>query len=183
VIITGLEIPGLVLIQPRRFADQRGYFVETWNKRTLAAAGIEVDFVQDNASFSSETGTIRGLHFQRGSAAQAKLVRVVRGSIFDVAVDLRRSSPNFGQWAGATLTADAGEQLYVPIGFAHGFCTLEPSTEVAYKVSAFYSPEHDDGIIWDDPDIGISWPLNGAAPVLSDKDSRLPRLAETEGLF
>jgi dTDP-4-dehydrorhamnose 3,5-epimerase len=181
-IITGLRIPGVVLIQPRRFADRRGYFVETWNKRTMSAAGIDIDFVQDNASFSSQTGTIRGLHFQNPPAAQAKLVRVIRGSVFDVAVDLRRSLPSFGQWVGATLTAQGGEQLYVPIGFAHGFCTLEPDTEVAYKVSDYYSPEHDGGIIWDDPDIGIDWPLAGA-PVLSDKDSGLPRLTDNAGAF
>ena len=176
--IDSLEIAAVKLIRPRRFGDHRGYFVETWNRRRLAEAGIAVDFVQDNASYSKDTGTIRGLHFQRPPAAQAKLVRVVRGAVFDVAVDLRAGSKSFGRAVGATLTAAGGEQLFVPIGFAHGFCTLEPDTEVAYKVSDFYAPEHDAGIAWDDPDIQVPWPLRDAAPVLSDKDLRLPRLAD-----
>ena len=178
-----LGIDAVKLLQPRRFADHRGYFVETWNRRSFSEAGIGVDFVQDNGSLSTARGTVRGLHFQLPPKPQAKLVRVVRGAIFDVAVDLRRDSPSFGQFVSAVLTAENGEQLFVPAGFAHGFCTLEPDTEVAYKVSEFYAPDLDAGIVWDDPDIGIEWPLEGIAPVLSQKDLNLPRLADSGSLF
>jgi dTDP-4-dehydrorhamnose 3,5-epimerase len=181
--LTDLAIDGVKLFVPQRRADARGYFVETWNRQTLAAAGVDIEFVQDNASFSVRAGTIRGLHFQTPPPVQAKLVRVVRGSIFDVAVDLRRSSPSFGKHVSAVLTAEGGEQLFIPVGFAHGFCTLEPGTEVAYKTSGFYSPSHDKGIAWDDPDLGIDWPLKGAAPVLSDKDRAFPRLADFKSPF
>jgi dTDP-4-dehydrorhamnose 3,5-epimerase len=176
--VVSLDIEAVKLVRPRRHADPRGYFVETWQRQRFAEIGIDLDFVQDNASFSRLPGTIRGLHFQRSPAAQAKLVRVVRGAVLDVAVDLRRGSPSFGRFVCATLTAEGGEQLFVPVGFAHGFCTLEPETEVAYKVSALYSPQDDGGIIWNDPDVGIDWPLEGREPVLSDKDARLPRLSE-----
>jgi dTDP-4-dehydrorhamnose 3,5-epimerase len=178
--VVNLEIDAVKLVRPRRFGDPRGYFVETWHRNRFAEHGIDVDFVQDNASFSRHPGTIRGLHFQRAPAVQAKLVRVVRGAVWDVAVDLRRNSPSFGRYVSATLTAEGGEQLFVPVGFAHGFCTLEPDTEAAYKVSGFYSPEHDNGIIWNDPAIAIEWPLGGNEPVLSEKDGRLPRLSEIE---
>lgn len=181
--VSDFPIAGVKLVKPRRFGDSRGYFSETWNKAAFAAIGIDVDFVQDNCSLSAEQATLRGLHFQTNPRAQAKLVRVVRGAVFDVAVDLRRSSPTYGQYASTILTADGGEQLFVPVGIAHGFCTLEPNTEVAYKVSDFYAPDHDAGIIWNDPDIGIDWPLSGMEPVLSDKDLKLPRLAETPSLF
>jgi dTDP-4-dehydrorhamnose 3,5-epimerase len=178
--VIGLEIDAVKLVRPRRFADSRGYFVETWHRERFAASGVHADFVQDNASFSRLPGTIRGLHFQRPPAAQAKLVRVARGAVLDVAVDLRRASSSFGRYVSATLTSDGGEQLFVPIGFAHGFCTLEPDTEVVYKVSTFYAPEQDGGILWNDPAIGIDWPLGGNAPVLSEKDAKLPRLADIE---
>ena len=181
--VTSLVIDAVKLIVPRKFSDPRGHFVETWNRRAFAEAGIDVDFVQDNASLSRLPATIRGLHFQTPPMAQAKLVRVLRGSIFDVAVDIRRASPAFGRSVSAVLTSEGGEQLFVPVGFAHGFCTLEPDTEVAYKVSGFYSGAHDAGIVWDDPAIGIEWPLQGKAPVLSDKDRQLPRLAELQSLF
>jgi dTDP-4-dehydrorhamnose 3,5-epimerase len=181
--VTPLTIDAVKLIVPRKFSDPRGHFAETWNRRAFAEAGIEVDFVQDNASLSRHPGTIRGLHFQTPPMAQAKLIRVVRGSVFDVAVDIRRASPTFGHSVSAMLTSEGGEQLFMPIGFAHGFCTLEPDTEVAYKASDFYSAAHDTGIAWDDPDIGIGWPLKGRDPVLSDKDKRLPRLAESQSLF
>ena len=171
-----LTIPDVVLVRPRRHADSRGYFAETWNARVFAAKGIDVEFVQDNCSLSRQPGTIRGLHFQKQPAPQAKLVRVTHGSVFDVAVDIRRGSPSFGRHVSAVLTASAGEQLYIPAGFAHGFCTLEPDTEVTYKVSDFYSPEADSGVLWNDPDLGIDWPLDGRAPILSDKDKGLPRL-------
>lgn len=177
-----LALPGLVLITAKRFEDQRGYFSETWNRRALAAHGIEIDFVQDNQSMSVTSGTLRGLHFQTPPAAQGKMVRVLRGRIFDVAVDLRRGSPTFGKWCGVELTAETGEQLLVPPGFAHGFVTLEPRTEIFYKVDAFYAPDCDKGIAWNDPDIGIEWPW-AAEPVLSDKDTKLPRLAEIESPF
>jgi dTDP-4-dehydrorhamnose 3,5-epimerase len=149
----------------------------------LAGAGIEADFVQDNSSFSRLVGTIRGLHCQRPPAAQAKLVRVVRGRVFDVAVDLRAGAPTFGGYVSAELSAEGGEQLFIPVGFAHGFCTLEPDTEVAYKLTGFYAPEHETGVIWNDSDLGIEWPLKGRTPILSEKDMTLPRLAESRSGF
>ncbi len=178
-----LAIDGVKLIKPRRIPDSRGYFVEIWNRRAFGEAGIDVDFMQDNVSFSKKRGTVRGLHFQKPPMTQSKLVRVLRGSVLDVAVDIRRASPTFGRHVGATLTAAGGDQLYIPSGFAHGFCTLEADTEVAYKISGLYSPEHDTGIAWDDPDLGIDWPLEGLAPTLSDRDRKLPRLAEAGSPF
>jgi dTDP-4-dehydrorhamnose 3,5-epimerase len=175
--VVSLHIDAVKLIRPRRHEDLRGFFVETWNRKTLAANGIETDFVQDNSSLSRQAGTIRGLHYQIPPFAQCKLVRVARGAAFDVAVDLRAASPTFGRYAAATLTAERGEQLFIPVGFAHGFCTLEPDTELAYKVSEFHAPEHDAGICWDDPAIGIEWPLSGREPILSDRDRMLPRLS------
>ncbi|MFL5077532.1 MAG: dTDP-4-dehydrorhamnose 3,5-epimerase [Microvirga sp.] len=171
-----LEISDLVVVVPRRFGDERGYFMETFNRRDLAALGITAEFLQDNQSLSVPASTVRGLHFQLPPAPQAKLVRVLRGSIFDVAVDLRKGSPSYLRWCGVTLSAGGGEQLYVPRGFAHGFCTLEPETEVAYKVDGYYAPECDSGLLWNDPDLGIAWPIESAAATLSDKDRMLPRL-------
>lgn len=173
---SNLRISDAVLLLPRRMGDERGYFVETYNARAFAEFGITAVFVQDNQSLSATPGTIRGLHFQVPPHAQAKLVRVLRGSILDIAVDLRRGSPTFGQWCGATLTADRGEQLYIPKGFAHGFCTLEPHTEVAYKVDDYYAPECETGLLWNDPNLGIEWPVASHAAVLSPKDRMLPRL-------
>jgi dTDP-4-dehydrorhamnose 3,5-epimerase len=170
-----LDLPEILVVVPKRFGDNRGYFVESYNKQTLSGAGINADFVQDNHSFSVDSGTIRGLHFQVAPKVQAKLVRVLRGSIFDVVVDVRKSSPDFGKWTSAILTAERGEQIFIPAGFAHGFCTLEPNTEVLYKVSDFYSPEHEYGIRWDDPAIGIRWPVT-SPPVLSVKDAKNPLL-------
>lgn len=161
---------------PRRFEDSRGWFSETFNRSRLEAAGITVDFCQDNQSFSRPQGTLRGLHFQAPPFAQTKLVRCLRGSIFDVAVDIRRASPTFGRWVGIELTADNGKQLLIPAGYAHAFLTLEPDCEIAYKVDAYYSAECDGGVAWDDPAIGIDWPLGGITPVLSDKDKALPQL-------
>lgn len=181
--VVSLDIHEVKLIRPRRFEDFRGFFVETWNRESFAQSGIPADFVQDNASLSRQAGTIRGLHYQRAPAAQAKLFRVVRGAAFDVAVDLRRTSPTFGRHVAATLSAQGGEQMFVPAGFAHGFCTLEPDTEVAYKVSQLHSPEHEAGIAWDDPDIGIDWPLSGKAPILSDRDKSLPLLSAIDPPF
>ncbi|CAA0113875.1 dTDP-4-dehydrorhamnose 3,5-epimerase [Starkeya nomas] len=178
VAFTRLSIPDVVLIQPVRHGDDRGYFCETYKKSAFDDFGIDLTFVQDNESLSREVGVVRGLHFQAPPMAQAKLVRAVRGAIFDVAVDIRKGSPSYGKWVGATLTAEKGEQLLVPHGFAHGFCTLEPDTIVAYKVDAPYSRPHDAGILWDDPDIGIDWPVGADRVVLSDKDRQAPRLRD-----
>ncbi|WP_395671962.1 dTDP-4-dehydrorhamnose 3,5-epimerase [Phenylobacterium sp.] len=175
--ITPLALPDLLLITPKRHGDARGWFSETWSRRAMLEAGLEVDFVQDNQAFSAKKGTVRGLHFQTAPHAQAKLVRVLRGAIFDVAVDVRPGSGTYGQWAGATLTAEVGEQLFVPRGFAHGYCTLTDDTELAYKVDGLYSPANEGGVIWNDPEVGIAWPLDGE-PVLSAKDEILPRLRE-----
>jgi dTDP-4-dehydrorhamnose 3,5-epimerase len=177
------EIPDIVLILPRRFGDDRGWFVETYSTRAFATALGDVTFVQDNQAFSAQKGTLRGLHFQRPPEPQAKLVRVLRGSIFDVAVDLRLGSPTYGRWAAETLTADGGEQLFVPHGFAHGYCTLEPNTEVAYKVDGFYAPACDAGLAWDDPTIGITWPIAPEDAILSDKDKTQPAFADFASPF
>ena len=176
--ITQLAIPEVRLVVPDRFGDDRGYFSETYSRKVFAAAGIGEEFVQDNHSLSAEPGTVRGLHYQTAPFAQAKLIRVVRGAIFDVAVDLRPGSPTFGSHVAVTLSAANGQQLFVPAGFGHGFCTLEPGTEVVYKVTGYYSREHDRGIRWDDPALGIAWPIEPGAAVLSAKDAVLPRLAE-----
>jgi dTDP-4-dehydrorhamnose 3,5-epimerase len=171
-----LEIQDVLVVRPQLFGDERGYFVETYSLHKFAEIGINSGFVQDNQSLSRLAGTIRGLHFQAPPAAQAKLMRVLRGSILDVVVDLRRGSPSYGRWCGTKLTAAGGEQLFIPRGFAHGFCTLEADTEVAYKVDDYYAPECDLGILWNDPEIGIDWPVDAAAATLSDKDRMLPPL-------
>ena len=170
-------------LKPRRFGDDRGWFTETYSVGALAKVGVDDVFVQDNQSFSAFTGTIRGIHFQRGPHAQAKLVRCIRGSILDYAVDLRRGSPTYGHHVSATLTGEGGEQLYVPVGFGHAFVTLEPDTEVAYKVTDVYAPDCDGGILWSCPTIGIDWPLPASGPVLSDKDKVLPTLADFDSPF
>lgn len=172
------------LVRPRRHGDARGWFTETYNRDTFAALGIHCVFVQDNHSLSAPAFTLRGLHFQAPPRAQDKLVRCVRGRIFDVAVDVRRGSPTYGQWVGAELSAENGHQLFVPVGFAHGFLTLEPDCEVTYKCSNTYAPEADGGIAWNDPDIAVDWPLPpGRAPELSGKDARQPNLAEFNSPF
>ena len=168
------DLQGVVLCRPRKFADSRGYFMETYDQLTYAKAGISCVFVQDNQSRSARRGTIRGLHFQTPPEPQSKLVRVLHGSIFDVAVDLRRGSATYGRFCAATLTADGGEQLFVPVGFAHGFCTLEPDTEVAYKVDRFYAPACDAGLRWDDLALCIPWPVDPADVTVSCKDAELP---------
>jgi dTDP-4-dehydrorhamnose 3,5-epimerase len=165
-----------IVIIPRRLGDDRGWFSEIYNARRLAEHGIGSSFCQDNQSLTRAPGTLRGLHFQRPPHAQAKLVRCLAGRIFDVAVDIRRASPTFGHWVGVELSADNGKQLFVPVGYAHGFLTLEPDCAVAYKVDDFYSTECDAGIAWNDPDIAVDWPLDGA-PQLSAKDAALPSLA------
>lgn len=176
--VSSLDIPDIRLLTPKRYGDDRGFFVETWNRKTFQGHGIDVDFLQDNVSLSLKTGTIRGLHFQKPPAGQAKLVRVLKGSVLDVAVDLRAGSPSFGRYVSAVLTAERGEELFVPVGFAHGFCTLEDDTEVAYKVSGLYAPDREGGVVWDDPALAIAWPLGQHRPILSDKDRQLPRLAD-----
>ena len=181
--VRAFEIAGLLELRPRLFGDDRGFFSETWNRARFAEAGITTDFVQDNHSLSVETGTLRGLHFQTPPSAQAKLVRVSRGSAFDVAVDLRSHSPTYRQWAGVTLSASAWNQLLIPEGFAHGFLTLEPDTEVQYKASAAYDPATDRAIRFDDPAIGIDWPMVTGNPILSDRDRAAPLLADTDTGF
>lgn len=177
-----LALPELLELVPNRFQDERGFFSEVWNQARFAEAGIAAAFIQDNVSVSRTKGVIRGLHFQAPPAAQAKLVRVSRGAVFDVGVDIRRSSPTFGRWAGVVLSAEKWNQLYVPEGFAHGFVTLEDNTEVSYKVSGAYSPEHERSIRWDDPAIGIDWPIS-VAPTLSPKDETALLLADIETGF
>ena len=172
------RIPAVKLIRPKRHGDARGWFSEVYRADVLARAGLDIPFVQDNQSFSAPKGTIRGLHFQLAPQAQTKLVRVLSGAILDVAVDLRRDSSTFAQHVAVTLDAEAGEQLLIPHGFAHGFCTLTSDTMVAYKVDAYYSPAHDRAVAWNDPDIAVAWPLAEAEAILSDKDQRAPRLAE-----
>jgi dTDP-4-dehydrorhamnose 3,5-epimerase len=177
------SIPEVLLITPPRFADSRGYFSETWSASKLAKAGFTESFVQDNQSYSRTRGTIRGLHCQIAPFVQGKLVRVVRGAIWDVAVDIRRGSPTYGKFAAAELSAENGAQLWVPGGFLHGFCTLAAETEVIYKVTGDYDKASERGVIWNDPDLALPWPVRADEAVLSDKDAVLPRLAETEAWF
>lgn len=176
-------IPAVKLIRPARHVDHRGFFAETFSRRTLAEAGIEHDWVQDNHSLSRAKGTVRGLHFQVPPFAQAKLVRVVRGAVLDVAVDLRHGSPSYGRHVAAVLDAESGDALYIPEGFAHGFCTLEPDTEVAYKVSEYYAPTHDRGVRWNDRQLAIDWPACADAALLSARDRALPLLGTLPSWF
>ncbi len=178
-----LDIPDVMLIKPRRFGDARGYFVETFSARAFRDKVAPLDFVQDNEALSAQVGTLRGLHFQKARTAQGKLVRAIKGAILDVAVDIRVGSPSFGRHVSARLDAAEGAQLWVPPGFAHGYCTLEPDTIVAYKVTDFYSPADDGGILWNDPALGIHWPLGPEGAFLSDKDTRLPLLADLPPAF
>jgi dTDP-4-dehydrorhamnose 3,5-epimerase len=181
--VHGLAIPDVKLIRTPRFSDARGYFCETFQRADFAAQGLGNDFLQDNQSSSDRPGTVRGLHFQRPPFAQTKLVRVLHGSIFDVAVDLRWSSPSFGKHIGIKLSSKGNEQLFVPAGFAHGFCTIEPDTVVFYKVDQPYSAAHDGGINWADSQLGIEWPVASAEAILSDKDRALPILADLAPIF
>ena len=166
------------IINPVRHKDRRGFFSESYGKDALLAAGIDIEFVQDNHVLSEQRGTVRGLHFQVAPFAQAKLVRVIRGSIFDVVVDIRNGSPTYGEHVTAIISAERWNQILVPVGFAHGLITLEPNTEVLYKVSQPYSPEHDKGILWDDPQLGIDWPISGSETILSEKDKAQPQLSK-----
>ncbi len=175
-----LDLAGLILIEPRTFADSRGFFRETFKASEFAAAGLPTAFAQDNFSHSTR-GVLRGLHFQKPPRAQGKLVCVPRGEIYDVAVDVRRGSPTWGRWAGATLSAANGCLLYVPPGFAHGFCVVSQEADVLYKVTAEWAPGLESGIVWNDPDLGIAWPA--AEPVLSARDAALPRLRDADPGF
>ena len=177
------DIPDAKIITPSKFGDGRGFFSETYSQRRWAEAGVNLTFVQDNHSYSAEQGTLRGLHWQMPPMAQDKLVRVVRGAILDVAVDIRKGSPTFGRHVSAVISADKWNQILVPIGFAHGFVTLEPDTEVLYKTTDFYSAECERGIIWNDPDLGIDWGTGEGQAILSEKDRVLPRLSEVTEFF
>jgi dTDP-4-dehydrorhamnose 3,5-epimerase len=174
---TPLAIPDVLLIRPRRFADARGWFSETFSVFEMEALGLP-RFVQDNESHSVKAGTVRGLHFQQGEYAQAKLVRCMRGALVDVALDIRRDSPTFGRHVATQLSPENGDQILIPAGFAHGFCTLEPDTVIQYKVSAPYAPGHERGIAWSDPALGIDWPVSAVQAIISERDSQLPRLSD-----
>jgi dTDP-4-dehydrorhamnose 3,5-epimerase len=176
-------IPAVKIVTSKKLGDARGFFSEVYSRSAWEKAGLEFTFVQDNHSFSGATGTLRGLHFQTPPFAQDKLVRVARGRILDVAVDIRRSSPTFGKHVAVELSAENWRQLLVPIGFAHAFITLEPDVEVLYKATAPYSPAHDRGLAWDDPGIAIAWPSIPGGPILSDKDRKWPRLKDAPDLF
>ncbi len=176
--VRNTPLDGVYIIEPKAFGDNRGWFMESYSKRDMEAAGINVDFVQDNRSYSAKKGIIRGLHFQRNPMAQAKLVTCLRGAILDVAVDLRKDSPTYKQWISVELTAENRNELFIPKGFAHGFLTLTDDVEIMYKCDEFYSPEHDGGIRFDDPDIGVDWGVTD--PILSEKDTNAPYLRDIE---
>lgn len=175
------KIDGVLIVETDVFGDNRGFFTESYNKQKFEAAGIANEFIQDNHSYSAEAGTLRGLHYQLAPKAQTKLVRAIAGAIYDVAVDIRKESPTFGEWVGVILSESNKRQLLVPKGFAHGFCTLTSHTQVMYKVDELYSKEHDRGIIWSDLDLDIEWPTLNV--VLSDKDKQLPALREADNNF
>lgn len=178
---TGLE--GVLVVIPDRFGDARGFFSESWNRRLFAENGIDLDFVQDNHSLSARKGTVRGLHFQAPPHAQAKLVRCGRGALIDVAVDLRGGSPTYGKSIICELTAENGKQMFIPVGFAHGFVTLEPDTEIVYKCSDYYAPECDRALRFDDPALAIDWGISRADAILSAKDAAAPALADLDNPF
>lgn len=180
--LTQTRLPGVVLIEPPRFGDDRGFFSESWNRKKMLDHGIDIDFVQDNHSVSAAVNTVRGLHFQSPPHAQAKLVRCGRGALFDVAVDVRKGSDTYGQWVGYELTPENGLQLLIPAGFLHGFVTRLPNTEIIYKCSDYYAPECDGAVYYDDPDLAIDWGLTGRA-VLSEKDAKAPMMAEFDSPF
>jgi dTDP-4-dehydrorhamnose 3,5-epimerase len=171
------------LIRPARHRDSRGWFFESWNRRAFAGAGIQAEFVQDNVAMSKSVGTVRGLHFQIVPHAQGKLVRVAKGAVFDVAVDVRRGSPTFGQHTALTLTAESGDQLWIPAGFAHGYCTLTLDCEVTYKVTDYYAPECERGLLWNDPGLGIAWPVTGDKAIVHPRDAAWPALEALTDTF
>lgn len=171
-------IPDVLIIRTKKHGDHRGFFSETFKAAALREAGVELDWVQDNHSFSAARGVVRGLHFQRPPKAQAKLLRVTQGAVFDVAVDIRKGSATYGRHVAVELSAENWTQIYVPVGFAHGYCTLTENTEVLYKVSADYAPAEEGGLIWDDPDLGIDWPIRAGEATLSARDREWPRFRE-----
>lgn len=175
------SLKGAFLIKPKVFRDERGFFLESWNEKIFSENGISAKFVQDNHSMSVKYGVLRGLHFQLPPNAQAKLVRVTRGKVYDVIVDLRKNSPTFGKWEGFDLSAENFQMLFIPRGFAHAYLTLEDNTEFIYKVDGFYAPESDSGIIWNDPDLAIDWPIRN--PILSEKDSKLQKFKGFDSPF
>ena len=177
------KIPGCLILTPKRHRDNRGFFSECWNNKTYAAHGIEIDFVQDNHSFNNEAGVVRGMHFQAPPHSQIKLVRCGHGLLYDVVVDVRLGSPTYGEWIGEELSFENGRQLLVPHGCLHGFMTLTPNTEIIYKCSDYYAPGMDGGVRFDDPDIGIEWPLGAITPILSDKDRDAPLLKDFTSPF
>jgi dTDP-4-dehydrorhamnose 3,5-epimerase len=181
--VTETPIPGLLVLKPRRFGDDRGWFSEVWNRDTLRAAGIELDFVQDNHSMSATPGTVRGLHYQAPPRAQDKLVRCGRGLVYDVAVDVRPGSATYGQWFGIELSPDNGLQLLIPRGFLHGFVTRAANSELLYKCTDTYAPDCDGAVRWDDPDLGVDWGIDLAAAILSDKDRRAPAFRDWKNPF
>ena len=181
--VEALRIPDILLLTPPRFRDERGFFSEVWSRKALLTAGLPAEFEQENHSLSRAVGTVRGLHYQTPPVAQGKLVRVVRGRIFDVAVDLRRRSPSYSQWVGAELSADDGRMIWIPAGFAHGFCTLEPDSEIVYLVDAPYSAANNAGLRWNDPVIGIDWPTDEGAVTLSQADRDAPAFSALESPF
>lgn len=177
------DLSDVILIESPRFGDSRGFFSEVYNRRTFEQANLALEFLQDNHAYSRDALTLRGLHFQVPPMAQAKLLRVTRGRVLDVVVDIRRGSPNYGRHTAVELSAENWRQILVPVGFAHGYCTLEPETEVLYKVSGYYSPDHEGGIAWNDPDLAIPWPVEEEQLRLSDKDRSWPKLADFESPF
>lgn len=181
--IVSLDIPDVKIVTPVKHGDERGFFSEIFSKPILHEAGIALDLIQENFALSAQRNTVRGLHFQTPPFAQDKLIQVLRGAIYDVAVDLRRNSPWYGQFVSAEISADSWNQILVPAGFAHGMCTLEPDTQVLYRVTAPYAPDCDGGIRWDDPDIAIPWPTSAAEAVLSERDAQLPLLADFDTPF
>ena len=181
--IVPLAIPDLKLVRSKRSGDARGWFMEIYRRDRMADAGISDEFVQDNQSFSAARGTLRGLHLQKPPRAQAKLIRVLSGRIFDVALDLRRSSRTYGRHVAIELDAEEGVSLYIPVGFAHGFCTLTENVTVAYKVSDTYAPDAEAGVLWSDPMLGIAWPVRESEAVVSERDRRLPLLSALEPIF
>ena len=182
-LIERTALPGVLLLTPKRFRDDRGFFCESYNRDVLRAHGIDVAFVQDNHSLSRKAGTLRGLHFQAPPRAQAKLIRCGRGRLFDVAVDIRRGAPSYGRWVGAELSFENGRQMFIPEGFAHGFVTREPDTEIVYKCSDGYAPDTEGAIRFDDPQIGIDWGLDGPPGTVSDKDAHAPALRDLSSPF
>lgn len=182
-IVTETALPGVLVLEPRRFGDSRGWFMESWNAERMREAGLDIAFVQDNHSYSAKAGTVRGLHYQAPPHAQDKLVRVGRGTVWDVAVDVRQGSATYGQWVGEELSAENGKQLLIPQGFLHGFATLTPDVELLYKCSDVYAPDCDGAVAWDDPDLGIDWRIDPNSAELSTKDAAAPRFADWQSPF